>query len=72
MRFWLDTSTPTTSRPSAPWEGSLLPIRESEDTSWFRYTNPMAHPLRLRIACIAAEAVWLVGGEAVWWSSLLI
>ncbi|WVZ59593.1 hypothetical protein U9M48_009713 [Paspalum notatum var. saurae] len=61
---WLDAGAPAAPGPSAPWEGSLPPIRVSEDTSRFRYTNPTGHPSGLRIARIAAEAVRLVGGAA--------
>lgn len=61
---WLDAGAPAAPGPSAPWEGSLPPIRVSEDTSRFRYTNPTGHPSGLRIARIAAEAVRLVGGGA--------
>jgi hypothetical protein len=57
---WLDAAGAP--GPSAPGEGSLPPIRVSEDTSRFRYTNPTGHPSGLRIARIAAEAVRLVGG----------
>ncbi|EAZ16687.1 hypothetical protein OsJ_32162 [Oryza sativa Japonica Group] len=60
---WLDAGAPAAPGPSASGEGSLLPpIRVSEDTSRFRYTNPTGHPSGLRIARIAAEAVRLVGG----------
>lgn len=61
---WLDAGAPAAPGPSAPWEGSLPPIRVSEDTSRFRYTNPTGHPSGLRIARIAAEVVRLVGGGA--------
>ncbi|XP_047043486.1 uncharacterized protein LOC124647616 [Lolium rigidum] len=57
---WLDAAGAP--GPSAPGEGSLPPIRVSEDTARFRYTNPTGHPSGLRIARIAAEAVRLVGG----------
>ncbi|KAI4965153.1 hypothetical protein ZWY2020_057376, partial [Hordeum vulgare] len=40
---------------------SLLPIRVSEDTSRFRYTNPTGHPSRLRIAHIARA--WCFVGD---------
>ncbi|KAF0928763.1 hypothetical protein E2562_010643 [Oryza meyeriana var. granulata] len=67
---WLDAGAPAAPGPSASGEGSLLPpIRVSEDTSRFRYTNPTGHPSGLRIARIAAEAVRLVGvggGGARW------
>jgi len=61
---WLDAGAPAAPGPSASWEGSLPPIRVSEDTSRFRYTNPTGHPSGLRIARIVAEAVRLVGGGA--------
>uniref|UniRef100_A0A0D9XLJ6 Uncharacterized protein n=1 Tax=Leersia perrieri TaxID=77586 RepID=A0A0D9XLJ6_9ORYZ len=68
---WLDAGAPPAAPgPSAPGDGgSLPPIRVSEDTSRFRYTNPTGHPSGLRIARIAAEAVRLVGvggGGARW------
>ncbi|XP_040383866.1 uncharacterized protein LOC102715338 [Oryza brachyantha] len=63
---WLDAGAPAAPGPSASGEGSLPPIRVSEDTSRFRYTNPTGHPSGLRIARIAAEAVRLVGGGARW------
>ncbi|KAE8785765.1 Fringe protein [Hordeum vulgare] len=59
---WLDASAPGAPGPSAAGEDSLPPIRVSEDTSRFRYTNPTGHPSGLRIARIAAEVVRLVGG----------
>jgi len=61
---WLDAGAPAAPGPSASWEGSLPPIRVSEDTSRFRYTNPTGHPSGLRIARIVAEAVRLIGGGA--------
>ncbi|KAL6906514.1 hypothetical protein ACP4OV_004115 [Aristida adscensionis] len=68
---WLDAGAPAAPGPSAPGEGSLPPIRVSEDTSRFRYTNPTGHPSGLRIARIAAEAVRLVGGGGARWVVLV-
>uniref|UniRef100_A0ACD5U4Y6 Uncharacterized protein n=1 Tax=Avena sativa TaxID=4498 RepID=A0ACD5U4Y6_AVESA len=67
---WLDAGTPGPSAP-APGEDTLPPIRVSEDTSRFRYTNPTGHPSGLRIARIAAEAVRLVGGGGARWVVLV-
>uniref|UniRef100_A0A452YMB5 Fringe-like glycosyltransferase domain-containing protein n=1 Tax=Aegilops tauschii subsp. strangulata TaxID=200361 RepID=A0A452YMB5_AEGTS len=68
---WLDASAPGAPGPSAAGEDSLPPIRVSEDTSRFRYTNPTGHPSGLRIARIAAEAVRLVGGGGARWVVLV-
>ncbi|KAG8084144.1 hypothetical protein GUJ93_ZPchr0010g10650 [Zizania palustris] len=68
---WLDAGAPAAPGPSAAGEGSLPPIRVSEDTSRFRYTNPTGHPSGLRIARIAAEAVRLVGGCGARWVVLV-
>jgi hypothetical protein len=68
---WLDAGAPAAPGPSGPGEDSLPPIRVSEDTSRFRYTNPTGHPSGLRIARIAAEAVRLVGGAGARWLVLV-
>jgi hypothetical protein len=68
---WLDAGAPAAPGPSRPGEDSLPPIRVSEDTSRFRYTNPTGHPSGLRIARIAAEAVRLVGGAGARWLVLV-
>ncbi|KAK3156920.1 hypothetical protein QOZ80_2AG0113820 [Eleusine coracana subsp. coracana] len=68
---WLDAGAPPAPGPSGPEEVFLPPIRVSEDTSRFRYTNPTGHPSGLRIARIAAEAVRLVGGGGARWVVLV-
>lgn len=68
---WLDAVALAAPGPSGPGEDSLPPIRVSEDTSRFLYTNPTGHPSGLRIARIAAEAVRLVGGGGARWVVLV-